>query len=310
VFDFPATPSDGQQVTLGTTRYQWSAAQGAWLMQSGNVGPQGPPGADGADGATGATGPQGPQGVPGGGVPAGGTTGQVLAKTSGADYATAWVPSAPAVGLVSIGDVAPASPVDNQLYWSSVTGAMAIRYNDGTGAAQWVQVNTPAGAFVPVAGGTITGDLTVAKTLLVPAQPIVFSATRGTLAEVLPNGDFGILGSMTQQGGFTQGPAVGLSGQGILVPYTGIYHVALNVYRQGGYGRVAVQAAKPNLTGAFGVCFINITGSFPAGDQTFHSTGYANLTAGDMLYYNISQSASLNCYHAGAHTQVLVRFLG
>lgn len=48
---------------------------------------QGPAGPTGPDGPTGDTGPQGPAGV---GVPIGGTTGQVLAKTSNADYATGW----------------------------------------------------------------------------------------------------------------------------------------------------------------------------------------------------------------------------
>lgn len=66
---------------------------------TGATGPTGPTGPAGATGATGATGPQGPQGPTGAtgaagangqGVPAGGTAGQVLTKTSGTDYATAW----------------------------------------------------------------------------------------------------------------------------------------------------------------------------------------------------------------------------
>lgn len=76
---------------------------------TGPAGPTGPAGADstvpGPPGATGATGPQGPQGIQGPtgatgstgaagvGVPVGGTTGQVLAKTSGTDYATSWITS-------------------------------------------------------------------------------------------------------------------------------------------------------------------------------------------------------------------------
>ena len=51
------------------------------ILLDGVTGPAGAPGADGADGADGA---------PGVGVPTGGTTGQVLAKTSNADYATGW----------------------------------------------------------------------------------------------------------------------------------------------------------------------------------------------------------------------------
>lgn len=67
-------------------------AQGA----TGNTGAQGPQGATGAQGPAGATGAQGPQGATGAtgpagpGVPAGGTTGQILAKSSATDYATAW----------------------------------------------------------------------------------------------------------------------------------------------------------------------------------------------------------------------------
>jgi len=55
--------------------------------QPGPVGPQGPAGPTGPQGPTGATGAQGPAGP---GVAAGGTTGQVLQKTSATDYATGW----------------------------------------------------------------------------------------------------------------------------------------------------------------------------------------------------------------------------
>ena len=62
-------------------------------------GPQGPAGADGAPGANGQDGAQGPAGQ---GVPTGGTTGQILAKSSDADYATQWVdPTTPAVQMAS-----------------------------------------------------------------------------------------------------------------------------------------------------------------------------------------------------------------
>ena len=63
----------------------------------GPTGPQGPQGPTGATGATGATGPQGPQGEQGEqgpagiGVPSGGTTGQILAKTDNLDYNTRWI---------------------------------------------------------------------------------------------------------------------------------------------------------------------------------------------------------------------------
>ena len=51
------------------------------------VGRDGRNGVDGKDGKNGAPGPQGPAGV---GIPTGGLTGQVLAKSSNANYATKW----------------------------------------------------------------------------------------------------------------------------------------------------------------------------------------------------------------------------
>ena len=63
----------------------------------GPTGPQGPQGPTGATGATGATGPQGPQGEQGEqgpagiGVPSGGATDQILAKTDNLDYNTKWM---------------------------------------------------------------------------------------------------------------------------------------------------------------------------------------------------------------------------
>ena len=66
---------------------------------TGPTGPEGPQGPQGDTGPTGATGPQGdtgpagptgPQGPAGQGVPVGGTTGQVLQKTSGTDYDADW----------------------------------------------------------------------------------------------------------------------------------------------------------------------------------------------------------------------------
>lgn len=53
-------------------------------------GPRGPQGEQGPQGAQGIQGPQGNQGPAGPGVPTGGTTGQLLKKSSNADYATEW----------------------------------------------------------------------------------------------------------------------------------------------------------------------------------------------------------------------------
>jgi len=65
----------------------------------GPQGPQGPTGATGSQGPAGATGATGAAGV---GVPAGGTAGQRLNKTSGTDYATNWVDAPPVRRPVTI----------------------------------------------------------------------------------------------------------------------------------------------------------------------------------------------------------------
>jgi Collagen triple helix repeat (20 copies) len=82
----PGTP--GTNGTNGT-----NGVDGA-TGPAGATGAPGPTGPQGVKGDTGLTGPTGPAGTPGSngvGVPTGGTTGQVLAKSSNVDYATAWV---------------------------------------------------------------------------------------------------------------------------------------------------------------------------------------------------------------------------
>ena len=83
-------PADGMVSSLQDVTII-DGAQGPQGIQ----GPQGVPGQDGQDGAPGPQGPQGiqgPQGDPGVGVPAGGTTDEILIKDSDADYATRWSP--------------------------------------------------------------------------------------------------------------------------------------------------------------------------------------------------------------------------
>jgi len=83
-----ATGPQGATGATGATGAQGPAgATGA----TGATGPQGPTGLTGATGPQGPTGATGPQGAAGQGVPAGGTTDQILAKISGADYDTQWV---------------------------------------------------------------------------------------------------------------------------------------------------------------------------------------------------------------------------
>lgn len=73
------------------------------LSWTNDGGKQNPNPVDIMDGADGATGPQGPAGAAGQGVPAGGSTGQVLTKVSGTDYDTTW--ATPSGGGGSVWDI-------------------------------------------------------------------------------------------------------------------------------------------------------------------------------------------------------------
>ena len=64
---------------------------------AGERGPEGPQGSQGEPGPAGERGPEGLQGEPGPGVAAGGTTGQILAKKSDANFDTEWI-NAPSGG--------------------------------------------------------------------------------------------------------------------------------------------------------------------------------------------------------------------
>jgi hypothetical protein len=91
--DGPAGPTgadgpQGPQGPAGSTGAQGIKGDTGDTGPQGIQGIQGPAGPAGNDGATGA---QGPAGANGQGVPAGGTTGQVLAKINATDFNTQWV---------------------------------------------------------------------------------------------------------------------------------------------------------------------------------------------------------------------------
>jgi hypothetical protein len=103
--DFPNSPTLNQEFTAGSRTWKWTGVVWEFLGAgssgptgpTGSTGPAGPTGPTGSTGPTGAdstvtgpTGPTGAQGELGPGVPVGGATGQVLAKSSSADYDTGW----------------------------------------------------------------------------------------------------------------------------------------------------------------------------------------------------------------------------
>lgn len=123
----------------------------------GNTGPQGPIGPAGPQGPIGLTGPQGPrgftgpkgdqgnQGPAGVGVPPGGTTGQILAKTSNANYATAWINNTGGgSGNSSLVQSATPPTGDNTTIWYDTNSGRIYVYYDSV----WVDAS-PSGAVGP-----------------------------------------------------------------------------------------------------------------------------------------------------------------
>jgi hypothetical protein len=145
-----ASTVPGPQGPAGATGAQGpkgdTGATGAASTVPGPQGPQGPAGTTGAQGPQGATGAQGPAGQ---GVPAGGTTGQVLAKLSNADYATQWVAQTGGGGSGNVSNTG--TPVNGQ--WAQWTDATHIQ-----------GVATASMPFVKQAGDTMTGNLSIAPT--------------------------------------------------------------------------------------------------------------------------------------------------
>ena len=162
---------------------------------AGPTGPTGPAGSDGDDGATGpagpagATGPAGPTGVTGAtgaagvGVPAGGSTGQVLTKTSSADYATAWTTVSGVGGFELI-----------------------VREVDGDPDAPVTELVFPNGTVAIVGGvATITGLTGPAG----PAGPTGPAGATGATGPQGPAGDTGPAGPTGPTG------ATGAAGPGV-----------------------------------------------------------------------------------------------
>lgn len=86
----------GQKVTKAISAHKAQREKRATLETKGRRVIKESPAPRASGGETGETGPKGDRGDPGPGVPSGGTTGQMLAKASGADYDTRWT-DAPAV---------------------------------------------------------------------------------------------------------------------------------------------------------------------------------------------------------------------
>jgi hypothetical protein len=83
-------------------------------------------------------------------------------------------------GGAYIGDTAPSTPQAGDLWWKSDEGQMYVYYNDGTDLF-WVVANAFSGgnAYLPVAGGTVNGNTTIAALLTANSVAVVGNSTIG-----------------------------------------------------------------------------------------------------------------------------------
>lgn len=155
---------------------------------------QGAPGASGDDGAPGANGV---------GVPAGGTTGQVLAKTSGADYATGWVDagSAPSVAWDDVtGKPSTFTPSAHTHAIVDVTGLQAALDGKAASSHTHSDASTAAAGFMSASDKTkldgieAGAQVNAATDLTYTASTRVLASSTGTDATLpLVGADAGLM---------------------------------------------------------------------------------------------------------------------
>jgi hypothetical protein len=153
----PAGPN-GAQGASGTQGPQGLQGPKGDAGDTGPQGPQGQAGEAGAAGATGATGPQGPSGATGAtgatgpGVAAGGTSGQVLTKTSATNYDTTWTSSLTLAGLTL------STFTQGSVPFAGASGVVSEDNQNFNWNASNKQIGISSAASERITNGTFTGS--------------------------------------------------------------------------------------------------------------------------------------------------------
>ena len=176
MLDFPNSPSNGQI----SGQWQWDGVKWVAKGTPGPAGPQGPAGPTGAQGATGpqgntgSQGPAGSTGPAGPGVAAGGTTGQALTKINATDFNTQWT------GPYLTGNQSITLSGDISGSGTTAIATTLATVNSNVGTFQGLTLDAKGrvtgavnqnyvtgGPYLPTAGGTVTGQLSLTNRLFV-----------------------------------------------------------------------------------------------------------------------------------------------
>jgi hypothetical protein len=275
-----ATGPTGTQGTVGTIGATGPAgAQGSAGTPGtpGAVGATGPAGAQGAAGTVGATGPTGLQGSAGtaGGVGATGPTG-----TAGAvGVATATPPLNLAGSTLSI-DLSAYAPLASPTFTGDPKAPTPTAGDNDTSIATTAFVTTKAANYLPLIGGTLTGNLTITSAGALAVQSTI-AASSPTTGALTVAGGAGIGGALVVGTDFACGgatpalaPGVGNTNTGMLVANS--IGAFLSISRDPSGGVIYC-----NMNGTGGALYIHQCAGVNVGNITVTPTATAYNTGSD-----------------------------
>jgi hypothetical protein len=200
------------------------------------------------------------------------------AVTAGAFNSAQWTQVG---GSVSVSDSLPTNPQPGSLWWDSVGGQLYVYFNDGN-TSQWVIANNfNGGAYLPLSGGTLTGDLTLA------ADPV--NALDAATKEYVDNSEATLWQNIRYRNRIINGDmSVDQRNGGNIIAANGGYVIdrwklGTNITSKGNVGQAGVGPPGQAVTGGFQFCL---------GWQT--TTAYAPAAADSLFWLHPVEGCNFN----------------